>query len=60
MDSINNYEIIKNYLENALTGAKMEDDLEMQLRLSRAIVAFEADTEEDIFTDEFVEKIVTP
>jgi hypothetical protein len=60
MDNINNYEIIKNYLENALTGAKMEDDLEMQLRLSRAIVAFEADTEEDIFTDEFVEKIVTP
>ena len=60
MDNINNYEIIKNYLENALTGAKMEDDLEMQLRLSRAIVAFEADTEEDIFTDEFVEKIVAP
>lgn len=33
-------EIILEYLENAYTGAKMMDDVEMMCRLSRAILAF--------------------
>ena len=31
------------YLENAYTGAKMMDDVEMMMRLSRAIMAFDYD-----------------
>ena len=54
------YSIILADLENALTGARMLDDTEMVLRLSRAIAAFEADVDKDIFIENFVEDIVIP
>lgn len=54
------YSIILADLENALTGARMLDDTEMVLRLSRAIAAFEADVNKDIFIENFVEDIVIP
>ena len=36
-------EIVLNYLECAYSGAKMMDDVEMMIRLTRAIIAFECD-----------------
>ena len=53
------FENIKNTLEMAFTGAKMEDDVEMQSRLSRAIIAFESNPEEDIFLDNVIEQTLT-
>lgn len=48
--------IIKEYLENSYSGAKMMDDVEGMLRISRALAALQADVCEDIFKEEFVEK----
>lgn len=53
------FENIKNTLEMAFTGAKMEDDIELQSRLSRAIIAFESNPEEDIFLDNVIERTLT-
>lgn len=47
---------IKEYLEQAHVGAKMIDDVEGMIRISRALMALQADVEEDIFTEEFTEK----
>lgn len=46
---------IKEFLENSYTGAKAMDDIEAQTRIARAIAAYEADIEMDIFTEEFEE-----
>lgn len=54
------YSIILADLENALTGARMLDDTEMVLRLSRAIAAFEADVDKDIFVENFIEDMIIP
>ena len=54
------YSTILSDLENALTGARMLGDDEMVLRISRAITAFEADIDKDIFIENFVEDIVIP
>lgn len=35
--------VVLEYLENAYSGAKMRDDVEMMCRLSRAILAFDYD-----------------
>mgnify|MGYP003303194795 CR=1 FL=1 len=48
--------IIKDYLEKCYSGAKMMDDAEGMLRISRALAALQADVYEDIFKEEFVEK----
>lgn len=48
--------IIKDYLEKSYSGAKMMNDAEGMLRISRALVALQADVYEDIFKEEFVEK----
>ena len=50
---------IKDYLENAYSGAKIMNDVESMTRISRALVALQADVEVDIFLEEFVEKWVT-
>lgn len=50
---------IKDYLENAYSGAKMMGDVECMVRIARALAALQADVEVDIFTEEFVEKYVT-
>lgn len=49
---------IKEYLEYAYSGAKMMDDVEGMTRISRALVALQADVEKDIFTKEFIEESV--
>lgn len=50
--------IIKDYLENAYTGARMMNDEENMLRISRALAALQADIYNDIFKEEFVESFV--
>jgi hypothetical protein len=40
MNKVNQKEIILDYLESAYSGAKMMDDVEMMIRLNRAIIAF--------------------
>lgn len=44
---------IEEYLENSYSGAKMMDDVDAMCRISRAIAALKADTEIEIFTEEF-------
>ena len=46
---------IQEYLENSYTGASAMDDCETQVRIARAIAAYEADPEMEIFTEEFKE-----
>lgn len=46
---------IEEYLENSYSGAKMMDDVDAMCRISRAIAALKADTEMEIFTEEFKE-----
>ena len=45
------------YLENVKSGANAMDDIEMMHRVDRALAAFEADVEDEIFNDDFKEKI---
>lgn len=49
MDNEQQKRTILDYLENAYTGARMMGDIEVQTRIGRAIVAFNADVHEDIF-----------
>ena len=45
------------YLRNCYSGAKMMEDIECQVRISRAIAAFNTDPEtpaEELFTDKFL------
>lgn len=46
------------YLELSYSGAKMWNDTESMIRISRALVAIQANINEDIFKEEFVEKTV--
>ena len=52
----NAYEEVKEYLESVRSGAKVMDDIEMMYRVDRALAAFDADVEDEIFTDKFKEK----
>ena len=56
MDTEKNKELILAYLEKSYSGAKMMDDIEIQTRICRAIEAFKADVEEDIFKEGFIER----
>ena len=38
------------------SGAKVMDDIEMMHRVDRALAAFDADVEDEIFNDDFKEK----
>jgi len=49
---------ILEYLETSLTGAKILDDEDSMLRIFRAIVAFKSSTDEDIFVDGVIEKVL--
>lgn len=51
-------EKVKEYLEQAYTGARRIGTPDDQLRIARAIAALEADVDEDIFTEEFQERYV--
>ena len=50
------YKEVKEYLENVKSGAKVMDDIEMMHRVDRALAAFDADVEDEIFNDDFKEK----
>lgn len=50
------YKEVIEYLENVRSGAKAMDDIEMMHRVDRALAAFEADVEDEIFNDNFKEK----
>lgn len=53
------YEVIVDYLEESYTEARAAEDIEIMIRLSRAILAFQIDTTdsaEDIFTERALEK----
>lgn len=54
-----NYEKILEYLKTTHSGANAMRDPEVALRLERAIVAFEADLEENIFSEEFLRHYLT-
>lgn len=54
MDAEKDYKEILEYLENCYTGARAMDDVEMELRISRAIVAFKADIYKNIFRGDFL------
>ena len=46
------------YLELSYSGAKMWDDTESMTRISRALIALQADINKDIFNKEFLESII--
>lgn len=48
------YNTVVNFLQDFIIGAKMSDDFENELRASRALRAFEADPEANIFSEEYV------
>lgn len=50
----NEYNSVVEFLNNFISGAKMSDDFENELRASRALRAFEADPEINIFSEEYV------
>lgn len=47
------------FLEDSYTGANAYGDEETMLRLSRALIAFQADVHEDIFLPEIIGKHIT-
>ena len=49
-------EDVKAYLETSYSGARMLDDAESMIRISRALACLYSDPEEDIFSNEFSEK----
>ena len=55
-DSGREYKLFVEFVNSFITGARMCDDEENALRASRALRAFEADIDENIFSEEFVKK----
>lgn len=49
----NAYEEVKEYLESVKSGAKVMDNNEIMHRVDRALAAFDADVEDEIFNDDF-------
>ena len=47
------YQSVKEYLENVKSGAKVMDNIEIMHRVDRALAAFDADVEDEIFNDDF-------
>lgn len=54
-DGFNPQKEILDYLQSCYSGAVAIEDIDLQLRTKRAIVAFKADTTEDIFTKNIVD-----
>lgn len=51
MDNEKQKQEVIDFLENTYTGAKMMGDEEVMLRASRALLAFKADVNKDIFIE---------
>lgn len=54
--SAEEYQSFVEFVNQFIVGARMADDEENALRASRALRAFEASIEENIFSEEFVKK----
>ena len=57
-ENVKEFENVIKFLEECYTGARMNDDIYMQVRLSRAIAGFASNPNVDankIFTQEFIE-----
>ncbi len=54
MDNENQKQEVIDFLEKVHTGAIMVGDVEVELRASRALLAFKSDVHKDIFIDENV------
>lgn len=57
-ENLQEFENVIKFLEDSYTGARMNDDIYMQVRLSRAIAGFISNPNVDadkIFTQEFIE-----
>lgn len=52
------YDNVVEFLNNFICGANMNDDYENSVRASRALKAFCADIDMDIFTDEFKDELI--
>ena len=55
-DSAQEYKLFVEFVNSFITVARLSDDEENALRASRALRAFEADIEKNIFSEEFVKK----
>lgn len=53
-ESSNEYDSVVEFLNSFISGAKMSDDFENELRASRALRAFEANPEINIFSEEYI------
>lgn len=53
-NEIKEYNNVVEFLNNFISGAKMSDDFENEFRASRALKAFEANPEINIFSEEFI------
>lgn len=51
-----NKKMIRDFLENCYTGAKMQHDEELKIRVARALFAFDYSVEEDLFLPDAEEK----
>lgn len=56
--SIEEYQSFVEFVNNFIAGARMSDDEENAFRASRALWAFKADVEENIFSEDFIRKTV--
>lgn len=57
-ENVKEFENIINFLEECYAGARMNDDIYMQVRLSRAIAGFISNPNvnaDKVFTQEFIE-----
>ena len=57
-ENVKEFENVIKFLEECYTGARMNDDIYMQIRLSRAIAGFASNPNVDadkVFTQEFIE-----
>lgn len=52
------YDNVVEFLNNFICGANMNDDYENSVRASRALKAFCADIDMNIFTDEFKDELI--
>lgn len=58
MDTYTEYnkKMIRDFLENCYTGAKMQHNEELKTRIARALFAFDYSVEEDLFLPDAEEK----
>lgn len=53
-----NKTMIRDFLEKCYSGARMENDEELKVRIARALLAFDFDIEDDPFLPDVMEKVI--